>query len=124
MELDAVEDAHEVAVPHGLEVQTPKPDFESGWEGSELPMEYLCPLYSVRITIVTDVGNQIFSARPPYLACQLSGFSTAGSKFLSIACQAWMVSAGDNGVYTGSGLRGVIPYIQCVAAMFLSQVCS
>jgi hypothetical protein len=33
MELDAVGDAHEVAVPRGLEVQTPKPDFESGWEG-------------------------------------------------------------------------------------------
>jgi hypothetical protein len=40
----------------------------------------------------------------------LSGFSTAGSKFLSIVCRARMVSARDNGVYTGSGLRGVIPY--------------
>jgi hypothetical protein len=60
----------------------------------------------------------------PYLARQLSGFSTIGSKFLSIACQAQMVSAGDNGVFTGSGLRGVIPYIQCVTAVFLSQVCS
>jgi hypothetical protein len=29
----------------------------------------------------------------------------------------------DN-VYTGLGLRGVIPYVQCVAAVFLSQVCS
>jgi hypothetical protein len=54
----------------------------------------------------------------------MSGFSTAGIKFLSIACRARMVSAGDNGVYTGSGLRGVTPYIQCVAAVFLSQVCS
>jgi hypothetical protein len=54
----------------------------------------------------------------------LSGFSTTGSKFLSIVCPARMVSAGDNGIYTGSGLRGVIPYIQCVAAVFLSQVCS
>jgi hypothetical protein len=35
-----------------------------------------------------------------------------------------MVSSGDNGVYTGSGLRGVIPYVQCVATVFLSQVCS
>jgi hypothetical protein len=60
----------------------------------------------------------------PYLARQLSGFSTAGSKFLSIVCRARMVSAGDNGVYTSSGLRGVTPYIQCVAAVFLSQVCS
>jgi hypothetical protein len=54
----------------------------------------------------------------------VSGFSTAGSKFLSIVRQARMVNTGDNGVYTGSGLRGVIPYVQCVAAMFLSQVCS
>jgi hypothetical protein len=34
------------------------------------------------------------------------------------------VSTGDNGVYTGSGLRGVIPYVQCAVAVFLSQVCS
>jgi hypothetical protein len=33
--------------------------------GSELPMEYLWPLYSVRITIVTVVGKQILSARSP-----------------------------------------------------------
>jgi hypothetical protein len=31
-----------------------------------------------------------------------------------------MVSIGDNGIYTGSGLWGVIPYVQCVAAVFLS----
>jgi hypothetical protein len=60
----------------------------------------------------------------PYLARQLSGFSTAGNKFLSIACRARMVSARDNGVYTSLGLRGVIPYIQCVATVFLHQVCS
>jgi hypothetical protein len=40
----------------------------------------------------------------PYLACQLSGFSTASSKFISIVCRARMVSAGDKGIYTGSGL--------------------
>jgi hypothetical protein len=33
-----------------------------------------------------------------------------------------MVSSGDNGVYISSGLRGVIPYVQCVADVFLSQV--
>jgi hypothetical protein len=60
----------------------------------------------------------------PYLECQLSGFSTAGSRFLSIACRARMVSVEDNMVYTGSGLQGVIPYVQCVAAVFLSQECS
>jgi hypothetical protein len=31
--LVAVGNAHEVAVPRGLKVQAPKPDFESGWEG-------------------------------------------------------------------------------------------
>jgi hypothetical protein len=33
--------------------------------GSELPMEYLRPMYSVRITIVTVTRKQILSARPP-----------------------------------------------------------
>jgi hypothetical protein len=60
----------------------------------------------------------------PYLERQLSGFSTAGSKSMSVVRRARMVSLGDNGICTGLGLRGVIPYIQCVAAMFLSQVCS
>jgi hypothetical protein len=65
MELSAIGDAHEVAVPRGLEVHTPEPDLESGRKGSELPMEYLSPLYSVRITITTVVGKQIFNASPP-----------------------------------------------------------
>jgi hypothetical protein len=60
----------------------------------------------------------------PYLARQLLGFATAGSKFLSIMHWARMVSSGDDGFYTGSGLRGIIPYVQCVAAVFLIQVCS
>jgi hypothetical protein len=60
----------------------------------------------------------------PYLARQLSGFSTTGSKFISIVRRARMVSAGDNRIYTGSGLRGVIPYAQCGAVVFLSQECS
>jgi hypothetical protein len=32
-EFFAVGDTHEVVVPHGLKVQAPEPDFESGWEG-------------------------------------------------------------------------------------------
>jgi hypothetical protein len=40
----------------------------------------------------------------PYLVRQLSGFSTAGSKFMSIVRRARMVSLGDNEIYTGSGL--------------------
>jgi hypothetical protein len=54
----------------------------------------------------------------------LSGFSTAGSKSMSVVRRAQMVSSGDNEIYNGLGLRGVIPYVQCVAAVFLSQVCS
>jgi hypothetical protein len=57
VKLVAVGDAHEVAVPRGLKVQAPELDFESGWEGSELPMEYLWPLYSVRITIEMAGGS-------------------------------------------------------------------
>jgi hypothetical protein len=55
-----------------------------------------------------------------YLARQLSGFSTVDSKFISIVRLAGMVSAGDNGIYTSSGLRGVIPYVQCSDVVFLS----
>jgi hypothetical protein len=55
--LAAVGDAHEVAVPRGLKVQAPELNFEPGWEGSELPMEYLWPRYSVRITIEIPSGS-------------------------------------------------------------------
>jgi hypothetical protein len=34
----------------------------------------------------------------PYMARQLSGFSTASSKFVSIVHQARMISIGDNGI--------------------------
>jgi hypothetical protein len=54
----------------------------------------------------------------------VSGFSTAGTKFMSIVRRSRMVSSGDNEIYTGSGLRGVIPYVQCVVVVCLSQVCS
>jgi hypothetical protein len=33
MELGTIGDAHKVAVPRGLEVETPEPDLESGREG-------------------------------------------------------------------------------------------
>jgi hypothetical protein len=45
----------------------------------------------------------------PYLARQLSGFSTTGSKFVSIVCQTRMVSTGDTEVYTSLGLLEVYP---------------
>jgi hypothetical protein len=67
-----VGEAHEIAIPRGLEVQAPEPDFESGREGSELPMAYLWPRYSVRITIERAGDELIFIANSPYLARQLS----------------------------------------------------
>jgi hypothetical protein len=48
----------------------------------------------------------------------MSGFSTVCSKFLSIVRGARMVSTRDNVIYTGLGLRGVIPYVQGRAAVF------
>jgi hypothetical protein len=62
VELGAVGDAHEVVVPRGLEVQAPEPN-PTG-RGSELPMEYLWVLYSVRITVERAGGKLIFSAAP------------------------------------------------------------
>jgi hypothetical protein len=124
MELGTVGDAHEVAVPRGSEVQTPEPDFESGREG--VRAAHGVPLAPVLgADHHRDGYREVdLQRKAPYLARQLLRFSTAGSKFLSIACRARMVSAGDNRVYTGSCLRGVIPYVQCAAAVFLSQVCS
>jgi hypothetical protein len=57
MELGAVGDAHEVAVPRGLEVQTFELDFESGREGVRAAHGVLWPLYSVWITIVMAAGK-------------------------------------------------------------------
>jgi hypothetical protein len=57
VKLAAVGDAHEVVIPRDLKVQAPELDFESSWEGSEMPMEYLWPLYSVRITIEMAGGS-------------------------------------------------------------------
>jgi hypothetical protein len=117
MELGAVGDAHQVAVPRGLKVQTPKPDLESGREGVRAA-------YGVSLSPVLGAGHHRggywesdLEREAPYLVRQLSGLSTAGSKSMSVVRRARMVSSGDNGIYTGSGLRGVIPYIQCVAAV-------
>jgi hypothetical protein len=33
-----------------------------------------------------------------------------------------MVSTRDNKIYTGSGLRGVIPYVQCRVVVFRARV--
>jgi hypothetical protein len=124
MELGMIGDAHKVAVPLSLEVQTPEPELETGGEGVRAA-------HGVPLSPVLSADHHRDGCRgadlqceAPCLACQLSGFATADSKFLLIVRRARMVSSGDNGVYTGSGLRGVIPYVQCMAAVFLSQVCS
>jgi hypothetical protein len=104
VEFGAVGEAHQVVVPRGLEVQTPKPDLESGLEGVRAA-------HGVSLTPVlggdhhrggcweTDLEHEA-----PCLARQLSGFSTAGSKSMSIVRRARMISSGYNRVYTGSGL--------------------
>jgi hypothetical protein len=70
--------------------------------------------------IRSEAGNEKYLGLPVYKGQSMSGFSTAGSKFISIVRQAWMDSTGDNGIETGSGLRGVTPYVQYGAAMFPS----
>jgi hypothetical protein len=97
-------DAHEVAVPHGLEVQTPKPDFESDREGVRAA-------HGVPLAPILGADHHRDGCREadlqrkaPYVARQLSGFFTACSKFLSIVRRARMVSAEDNRIYTTSGL--------------------
>jgi hypothetical protein len=79
-----------------------------------------------RRTVAKSGGARICAPRreegPPDPT--VSGFSTTVSKSMSIVRRARMVSSGDDGVYTGSSLRGVIPYVQCVTIGFPSQVCS
>jgi hypothetical protein len=57
VELGTVGDAHEVVVPCGLKVQALEPDSNPAGRESELPMEYLRDLYSVRITIEMASGS-------------------------------------------------------------------
>jgi hypothetical protein len=65
VKLVAVGDAHEVAVPRGLKFKLPNWILSPARRGSEQPMEYLWPLYSVRITIEMAGGKLIFSAQSP-----------------------------------------------------------
>jgi hypothetical protein len=74
VKLDAVGDAHEVVIPvawkFSLLIRISNPP----GRGSELPMEYLWDLYSVRITIEMAGGKLIFSATP------LPGAPTVGAE--------------------------------------------
>jgi hypothetical protein len=87
-----------------------------------LPGQVACMAASCRSRVTWRFASPHASVASPE-SC-VWAHATADSKFLLIVRQARSVSSGDNGVYTGSGLRGVIPYVQCVAAVFLSQVCS
>jgi hypothetical protein len=71
--LVAVGNAHEVAVPRGLN-RLPNRISNPAGRGSELPMEYLWPQYSVRITIERAGDEPIFSALP------LPGAPTVGAE--------------------------------------------
>jgi hypothetical protein len=53
------------------------------------------------------------------------GFLPLTSKFLSVMCQIRMVGTRDTRMYTGSGLRRIIPYVLSRGVVFLSRiVCS
>jgi hypothetical protein len=65
MEFLTVGEAHEVAIPCSLEVQARNRISNPAERGSELPMEYLWPWYSVRITIERVGDEPIFSAMSP-----------------------------------------------------------
>jgi hypothetical protein len=84
----------------------------------ETQVAYQEPLFLSRRTASTRL---LLHRRLLQLGTHLSGFSTAGSKSMSVVRQPRMVSSGDDGVYTGSGLRGVIPYVQCVAVVLLTK---
>jgi hypothetical protein len=71
-------------------------------------MEYLWDLYSVRITIEMAGGKLIFSARIPYLACQLSVWkvvptltSKSAEIYLSMADARQLVTRGLSWFWLG-----------------------
>jgi hypothetical protein len=70
VELVTVGDAHE-PFPMARKFRLPNRISNPAGRGSELPMEYLGDLYSVRITIEMAGGKLIFSSLP-HLAHQLS----------------------------------------------------
>jgi hypothetical protein len=69
------------------------------------------------IRVVGEVHRDTRCAPTWHANCR--GSLPPDSKFVSIVCRARMVSTGDNGIYSGLGLRGVIPYVQYRAVVFL-----
>jgi hypothetical protein len=67
-----VGEAHQVAVPRGLEVQAPNRISNPAGRRSELPMESRIPRYSVQITKEGVDDGLTFSARLPHGGRQLS----------------------------------------------------
>jgi hypothetical protein len=76
----------------------------------------VCETMWSSIRVVGEVRRDTRCA--PTWHANYGGSLPPDSKFVSIMCSARMVSTGDNRIYTGSGLRGVIPYVQCRVAMF------
>jgi hypothetical protein len=97
--------------------------------GSELPMEYLWDLYSVRITIETAGGKLIFSAAP-YLARQLSVRKVV-STLTSTSAEIYLLMAGakqhdDMGfilvpVVGRTSSMGALKALCCVAPLCLQR---
>jgi hypothetical protein len=70
------------------------------------------------IRVVGEVWRDTRCAPTWYANCR--GSLPPNSKIVLIVCRARMVSIGDNGIYTGSDLRGVTPYVQCRVVVFPS----
>jgi hypothetical protein len=96
-----VGDAHEVAIPRGLKVQAPEPDFESSWEGVRaahgVPMGPVLGANHHR----DGWWKANLQRAVPYLMCQLSVrkvVSTVTSKsaeiYLSMASAKQIVTRG------------------------------
>jgi hypothetical protein len=65
------------------------------------------------ISVDPSKVQEVMDWKPPMSVHQIRscwGYLPPDSKFVSVM-RAQMVSAWGNGVYTSSGLRGVIPYV-------------
>jgi hypothetical protein len=74
--------------------------------GTHVSQQFGGKLFFLMIEIVSYIGFDSLKT-----LCRSS--LPLDSKFVSIVCRSRMVSTRDNEIYTGSSLRGVIPYVQC-----------